>query len=215
MRLKFSKLGLSMLLLVAALIMVDESPAQSQNVPNLNGTWELIEYFGGTKAQLGSKFPKMTLVISQTASEVKITQKRMVRGVEEVSELTYYLDGRGETNLGRVELWPRSLPRFASITQWQKDKLLSDYNGQVVIGTGSSTRGADYTTRDSFDRRKDEWRLAPNGDTLALTSSNFQMNSSSITGKQPALGGSSLDDRGQMSSGAQFSKSKLVFRKIP
>ena len=206
--------GLSMLVLAAAVIIAGENScrAQSQNVPNLSGTWELIEYGGTTKGQLGSKFPQMTLAISQTASEVKITQKRIRRGVEEVQEFTYYPDGRGETNMGRVELWPRNVPRFESVTQWQKDKLLSDYKGQLSLATGFSTKDGDYSTRDSLDRRKDEWRLASNGKTLALTSSTVQMNSGAITGRQPAPGGS-LDDRGQMAPRAEFYKQKLVFRK--
>jgi hypothetical protein len=206
--------GLSMLILAAAVIMVDENScrAQSQNVPNLSGTWELIEYGGTTKGQLGSKFPQMTLVISQTASEVKITQTRIRRGVEEVQEFTYYPDGRGETNMGRVELWPRNVPRFVSVTQWQKDKLLSDYKGQLSLMTGTSTKNGDYSTRDSLAGRKDEWRLASNGKTLALTSSTVQMNSVSVTGHQTAPGGS-LDDMGQMAPRAEFYRQKLVFRK--
>jgi len=207
--------GLSMLILAAAVIMADQNScrAQSQNVANLSGTWELIEYGGTTKGQLGSKFPQMTLTISQTASEVKITQKRIRRGVEEVQEFTYYPDGRGETNMGRVELWPRDVPKFESVTQWQKDKLLSDYKGQLSLLTGGSgTKDGDYYTRDSLRRRKDEWRLASNGKTLALTSSNMQMNSHIITGRLPVSGGT-LDDRGQMAPQAVFSKQKLVFRK--
>jgi hypothetical protein len=206
--------GLSMLILAAAVIMVDENScrAQSQNVPNLSGTWELIEYGGTTKGQLGSKFPQMTIEISQTASEVRITQRRIRRGVEDVQEFTYYPDGRGETNMGRVELWARNVPRFESVTQWQKDKLLSSYKEQLRLLTGSSTKDGDYSSRDSLDRRKDEWRLASNGKTLALTSSTVQMNSSSITGRQPAAGGS-LDDKGQIAPMAEFNKQKLVFRK--
>ena len=211
---RFSIVGLSMLILAAAVIMVDANScrAQSQNVPDLSGTWELIEYGGSTKDRLGSKFPNMTLVISQTGSEVKITQKRIIRGVGEVKEFTYYTDGRGETNIGRVELWPRSVPRFESVTQWQKDKLFSDFKGQVNVGTGSSGRDGEYLTRDSFDRRKDEWRLGSNGNTLALTSRNLRTDSSLITGSQPAPGGS-LDDKGEVSSRAENNKLKLVFRK--
>ena len=94
MFLKCSRVGLSMLILAAAILIVDANNcrAQSQNVPNLGGTWELIEYDGVTKDRLGSKFPKLTLAISQTASEVKISQKGFRGGVEEVREFTYYTD---------------------------------------------------------------------------------------------------------------------------
>jgi hypothetical protein len=211
---KSLRVVLSILILAVAVIVVDEKNVrgQSKNVPNLSGTWELIEYFGGTKRQLGSNFPKMTLAISQTDSEVKIIQKRMRNGVEEVRELTYYLDGRGESNLGRVELWPRYEPRFESVTAWQKDRLLSSYKEQQSLRTGSSLKNGVYSTTDSVARRKDEWRLASDGQTLALTSSSVQTNSFSITGHQPAPGGR-LDDKGQMAPTTGFYKSKLLFRK--
>lgn len=206
--------GLSILILAAAVIIVDEKScrAQSQNVPDLSGAWELIEYNGITKAQLGPKFPKMTLVISQTAPEVRITQKGFRSGVEEVREFTYYPDGRGETNMGRVQLWPCDVPKFESVTQWQKDKLLSDYEGQPSLMTGCSSKMGITQPVVTSDRRKDEWRLASNGKTLALTSSGVQINSYSVTGSHPVSGGS-LDDRGEMAPRAEFYKQKLVFRK--
>jgi len=204
-----------MLILAAAILIVEANNcrAQSQNVPNLGGTWELIEYDGVTKDRLGSKFPKLTLAISQTASEVKITQKGFRGGVEEVREFTYYTDGRGETNTGRVQLWPGDVPKFESITRWQKDRLMSDYKEHLSRMTGSSSRnGGDYATSDTYGRRQDEWRLATNGETLELKSSSVDINSTSVTGHRPASGGT-LDDRGEMAPKFQSYKQKLVFRK--
>jgi len=74
---KCSTVGLSMLVLAAAAIMVDANScrAQSQNVPNPNGNWELIEYSGaapgGTlddKGQSSSRaeYDKQKLVFRKT-----------------------------------------------------------------------------------------------------------------------------------------------------
>jgi hypothetical protein len=89
-----------MLVLTATVIIVAEGNgiAQSPNVPNFSGTWELIEYGGRTKRELGSKFPKMKLAILQTDAEVKITQTRM----------------KNRANAVRFDNWKSAVPRRPS-----------------------------------------------------------------------------------------------------
>jgi len=130
--------------------------SQNQSAPNLSGTWELVEDHSGLTMKVkDADFPRVTVVIVQEGSRIRITQKQIKRGTETVEEYSYYTDGRGETNLGRVELYPRSLPKFASVSGWKKERLLITYEGD-----GSSAASAD---------RKDEWRLGPNDGTLILT----------------------------------------------
>lgn len=184
-------------------------------MPNLSGTWELVEYDGTKQKNLGDRFPELTLVIAQGGSQIRITQKRTKRGIETVQEYTYYTDGRGETNVGRLELWPREVPNFESVSSWQNGELVTKYDSKVSLGTESgqsSIRG--YYTTNSAARRNDEWRLKADGKTLVLTSSVVQTLTSTITGNapDPRLTSSAQDDG--MAPFGRFGKNKYVFRKI-
>ena len=77
------------------------------------------------------------------------------------------MDGRSETNLGRVELWPRYVSKFESVSGWQKERLLIKFSTEHLRWFG---RGVS----DSWDTRKDEWRLGPHGRTLILRISNLR-----------------------------------------
>ncbi len=172
--------------------------AQGQNAPNLSGAWELIEFDGTTKGRLGSKFPKMTIGISQADSEIKITQKRTRRGSEQTREFAYYTDGRGETNTGQInDLWPQSEYRTESVTEWHEGKLLTRYKAQLRVMAG-------YPLKSTSTDAREEWRLASDGKKLVLTSAGTQMDSSSIA----SHGQSDLAPK------ASFFRSKLVFRKV-
>lgn len=194
--------------------------AQAQSAPNLSGTWELVEYGGVKQKNLGDKFPKLTLVISQEGSQIRITQKRIKRGTETVQEYTYYTDGRGETNTGRPELWGPDPRGFESVSSWQKEKLVTKYDVKVDLGTGkggvSALKSPSYYTVNTAARRNDEWRLGSEGKTLVLTSSYLGINSGPITTggiPDPRLNNNGAEgDR--MASYAGFSKSKCVFRRI-
>ena len=129
--------------------------SQNQSVPDLSGTWELVEDHSGLKMKLkDAGFPRVTVVIAQEGSQIRITQKQIKRGIETVKEYSYYTDGRGETNLGRVELYPRSVTRFASVSGWQEERLLIKYSGEFSLNSSSD--------------RKDEWRLVPGDGKLIL-----------------------------------------------
>jgi len=109
-----------------------------------------------------------------------------------VKEYSYYTDGRGETNLGRVELYPRYVAKFESVSGWQKEGLRIKY---------SNERGPD-----TWANRKDEWRLGSYGGTLILT----------ISTVRSASGGLYVgsDQSQTVSVGAGLVKRKLTFKRI-
>jgi len=189
----------AMLTLVAVVIATrpTNGRAQSKGVPNLSGTWALVEHDGTRKSYGGSNFPVVTLLIQQQSPEIRITQKTVRRGVEKVLEFIYYADERGETNTGQIKLWPSDFPRLDSVTRWSKDKLLTRYKAQIRVMAGYPLKSSDVDA-------KEEWRLASDGTKLVLTSSSSQIDSPSADGK----GQSDLAPR------ASFSTSKLVFKKV-
>jgi hypothetical protein len=191
--------------------------AQAQSVPNLSGTWELIEFDGTKQKVIGDKFPKLILVISQEGSLIRVTQKRTKQGIETVQDYSYYTDGRGETNTERLELWPREVPKliFESVSSWQKDTLVTKYDSKLIPWTasGQGARGF-YTLNTVTSRRNDEWRLKSDGKTLVLTSSDAQVPSSTNTGSAPDPRLTSGAQDAGMAPFGTFVTNKFVFSKI-
>src|SRR5687768_3621548 len=71
---------------------------KSASKPNLSGTWELDQkrsHFWKSKSSSNS--PEQ-MKITHADPELRITQRILVNGQMEERELTYYTDGRGETN---------------------------------------------------------------------------------------------------------------------
>jgi hypothetical protein len=146
------------LLLFAMALFCFASPAGQVNQGSLqdwNGTWALKRSDGG-KNKNSQATGHVTLVISQTGPEIKITRKRHETGKETVQELTYYTDGRGEMN-----------PTFdgkhtlKSNTRQKDDKLI------IRFSLPSST----VNKRAMVNERIDEWKLSSDGKTLTQTSS--------------------------------------------
>lgn len=172
---------------------------QGQNVPNLSGTWELIEFDGTRKVDDITRFPKLTLVVSQTATEIRITQKTIRRGTELTQEFTYYADGRGETNFGRIQLWAYNQSDVESVTEWSKDKLLTRYKQRRSLVSG-------HTTKDLLAGVKEEWQLASDDKTLVLKTSHVQTEFPSISG--------SSNVNAELAPKASFHATKLKFKKV-
>src|SRR5580765_6278343 len=104
--------------------------AQKDDVPNLTGTWELVEFHGSKKSWGDPHFTKMILVIRHEGPELKIIRKRVrvsrnktINGTEEVREFTHHTDGRVDTNLGRVDLWFDEATRNESVTRLSENKI--------------------------------------------------------------------------------------------
>ena len=109
------------------------NPAQVK--PNLSGNWTLDlsrSNFGRLKsAQFNNA--KMTLRISQRGPELKITRYASLNGQTRNHNLTYFTDGRGETNPNLL-----TNEQLNSKTKWEGAKLISrsassmSFNGQSI-----------------------------------------------------------------------------------
>lgn len=176
--------------------------SQDQSVPNLSGTWELIEDDNDAMKlkPTHAGFPRLKLVISQEGSLIRFTQKQIRRGAETVQEYSYYTDGRSETNVGRVELWPHSVARFESVSGWQKERLLIKYNAEHLRWIGRSVS-------DTWVTRKDEWRLGSNGETLIVTIS-------TVRNESGGLYVGATDQSQTVTRAGGLEKRRLTFRKI-
>jgi hypothetical protein len=189
-------LALSVALIVAA---AEDSRTQSQSSPDLSGTWELIEFGGSRKADDVAGFPKVTLVFLQTATEIRITLKVLRRGIEQTQEFTYYADGRGETNAGRIQFWPQNQSNVESVTEWSKGKLLTRYKQRRSVMEG-------IPRSDKLDGAKEEWRLASDGKTLEMKISSVQ------TAFPPISGSSNMNDA--LAPKATFNERRMKFKKV-
>ena len=166
--------------------------AQAQSVPDLSGTWELVEI----KPSMGLKpsdarYGKLMLAISQEGSELRITQKRTLRGTVRAMEYSYYTDGRGETNIGRIESFPYE-PKTESVSGWKQESLLIKYITDFSL-----------VNPDRGSSRKDEWRLESNR-TLILTITTVGGGRGLSTG---GYGGGAVGPSG-------YGKRKFIFRGI-
>jgi hypothetical protein len=184
-------IAVSLLLLAAAV------GAQTPPTPDLSGTWKLVD-FGGSKDTSDRRFPKMTLIIEQQSSEIRITEKRIKRGKEEVRTFVYYLDGRGETNTSRVEVWRRAEPRFETVTRTEKGRIVTEYKRELYWGTGSAPW-------ETASRQENQWTVNASGQKLILTAKVRNVNSGLITGKTGEVSGLPA---------AEWFNSKLTFRRI-
>jgi len=186
-------------------------PAQNAAAPDLSGVWELVED-GGSKKSYGDRhFPQLTLEIRHQGSELKIIRKRIrdsrnrkINGTLDVREFIYHTDGRGDTNVGRFNLWFRA-PKVKSVTRLDKDKILTEFEEQVVVGMGGGLIGPDNLPF-RLSRFKEEWSLSEAGNKLVLNARGFDSSSDKII-----TNGSG--DYGQTSSRGS-NTSKFVFRRI-
>ena len=131
--------------------------------PDLSGTWEFnAAHSTGVKSKKNSA---ERIKITHHDPELTIRRKISVNGVQEERDLTYYTDGRGETNptTAWVTTSPGSEsarpPETKSKTTWSKNK--------VVTRSVSQTFGSAGVFEFEI---VDEWRLSSDGKTLTKTS---------------------------------------------
>jgi len=157
-------------------------PAQAADVPNLSGAWELIQDGYEKKGPGDPQFPQVTLVISQEGSELKITRKKIRRstnrklnGTLDVREFIYHTDGRGDTNLGRYDLW-REAPKLKSVTRLGDNKILTEFDQQVTVGISGRPlfRGPyNYEMPTTMPPFEEEWSLSEAGKKLVLNTMSY------------------------------------------
>jgi hypothetical protein len=128
---------------------------QKKPKPDFGGTWKLDRSKGNYAKTTGLKpGAELVLVISQVDPEIRVTRKLTWKGDERVQQLTYYSDGRGETNPSLV-----TMDEAKSKTRWSGNKLVLSYS----FSAGSAGRRAiilDVT---------EEWKLSADGKTLTQT----------------------------------------------
>ena len=155
-------------------------PAQAAGLPNLSGTWELIDDNFDKKSRGDPRFPQVTLVISQEGSDLKIIRKRIRKsgnrkGTLDVREFIYHTDGQGDTNLGRYDLW-REAPKLKSVTRLGDNKILTEFDQQVTVGISGRPlfRGPyNYEMPTTMPPFEEEWSLSEAGKKLVLNTMSY------------------------------------------
>ena len=131
--------------------------------PDLSGTWE----FDAARSNVAKskKSAPEQIKITHHDPELTIHRNVSINGVKEERDLTYYTDGRGETN--PTTAWVTTNPgseswrpkETKSKTSWSKNKIVTRSVSQTFAG------GAVF----EFEI-VDEWRLSPDGKTLTKAS---------------------------------------------
>ena len=120
--------------------------------PDLSGTWQLdfsSSEFGSSKRDLA--YDKMTLIIFHRDPEFRIIRKWGNGKKEYSTDLLYYTDGRGETNLP----WGDKNSVNKSTTKWDGDRLFSN-------GTLSTNIFVDVLVSKSTDK----WEISTDKNIL-------------------------------------------------
>ena len=125
--------------------------------PDFSGNWVLDH----SKSSLGFleralANAEVALVITHKEPELKISRKASINGREQAQILTYYSDGRGETNPAVV-----GATETKTKTKWDKAKLVSDASQTINTGRG------DPIHIDSSEKRE----LSADGNTLTIMTS--------------------------------------------
>ena len=143
------------LLLSAWCAAQDGKGKASATRPDFSGNWVLDH----SRSSLGAleralSNAEVTLVIAHKEPELKISRKASVNGREQSQILSYYSDGRGETNppvFGSADIKTK--------TKWDKTKLVSD------ASTSINTPRGDAIHIDTSEKRE----LSADGNTLTIT----------------------------------------------
>lgn len=128
----------------------------SVSAVNLTGAWTLdmkASDFGGDKKEL--VYDSMTLLIAQDGPVLKISRTIGQKKKARTQSLTYYTDGRGETNPATF-----GTGQIQSKTLWQA-------NIVITKGTQSTQTFGDVLISDVTDK----WELSDDGNTLIEYSS--------------------------------------------
>lgn len=127
---KFSRL-LTIFILLAAVVFTSLAQGnKSKPKPDFSGTWE----FDSKRSNVGksnSSGPPEQITITHHDPELKIRKTVTVNGRKEERELTYYTDGRGETN--PTTAWLTANPgsdvgrpaETTSKTSWSGEKVVT------------------------------------------------------------------------------------------
>lgn len=152
-----------LLICLAASVAIGFGQSNKAINPDLSGTWE-FDAAHSTVAKL-KKTPPERIKITHRDPELTIRRKISIDGAQEERDLTYYTDGRGETNPTTV--WMTRNPGSESYrpreteskTTWSKSKVVTRSLSLTFDGVAVSELEI-----------VDEWRLSADGKTLTKTS---------------------------------------------
>ncbi len=147
--------------MIAACAIASGQGGKSQTKPDLSGTWAFdAAHSNVTPASIVNAGIK----ISHHDPEFKVFRTITVNGNEEQKELTYYTDGRGETN--PATHWISSSPD-AKLPQSAETKSKTKWSGNRIVTRFSlrTTEGIHVVEQEVVD----EWKLSADGKTLTLT----------------------------------------------
>jgi hypothetical protein len=132
----------------------DKKKSVEKTRPDLSGAWVLDRQ----KSKFGPSFLResgsVTLTVSHHEPEIRITRKLSLNGREQIHQLVYYSDGRGETNphlVGKGTLKTK--------TVWKGNKLVSKSTARSRTPQGD-------IEMDLFEK----WELSSGGMGLTQTS---------------------------------------------
>lgn len=120
-------------LLCSLMLLVNVSSASAQTKPNFSGTWSLDKSrsnFGRLAKEAANV--KITLKITHREPEVKMVRSGSLNGQGGAQNITYFTDGRGESNPGLLNNSTAN-----SKTKWEGAKLSSrsltslSFNGET------------------------------------------------------------------------------------
>jgi hypothetical protein len=157
---------------------------KTRTQPDFSGIWEFDASHSNVAKSKNT--PPERIKITHHDPELTIRRKISINGVQEERDLTYYTDGRGETNptTARVTTNPGSESyrpaETKSKTTWSKNK--------VVTRSVSQTFGSGAVFEFEI---VDEWRLSSDGKTLTKTSKTIP--NRNLTGNAAVVIGNGAD----------------------
>src|SRR5437588_3720064 len=73
------------------------SQTAKAQTPDFSGSWRFDRSLS-KNIESRARFDDLTLVVSQSAAEIRITRTLITKGKQRIAKLTYYTNGRGEKN---------------------------------------------------------------------------------------------------------------------
>ncbi|HEX6189083.1 MAG TPA: hypothetical protein VFZ40_13475 [Pyrinomonadaceae bacterium] len=138
------------------------TPVQSvtlQPKPDFSGTWELDKSKGNYVKISGLKpEANLILVISHAEPQIKVTRRLLWNGREDLQEVNYYPDGRGEFSRTFI-----NESEGKSKTKWKGKKLVTEFS---VTLKNEKLGDLKYDVIQ-------EWKLSADGKTLTQTQRAF------------------------------------------
>jgi len=132
-----------------------KNPSKAKTRPDLSGVWAL----DNSKSKPIEKVSNYVLTIVHQEPQIRMTRKYTQGGREHTVEVTYYTDGRPESNPQRRVGDPEPIIR------WQGSKLVRRAISTPAGMTGHAFPPLEIVTRE-------EWELSPDRTTLTRTITN-------------------------------------------